>query len=69
MRDFEKISFKQFKKDVVDDINLYNEYKLPCRDSDSTAGYDIFLLEDLILQPGETKNTDSKIDLKRRSDY
>ena len=61
MRDFEKISFKQFKKDIVDDINLYSEYKLPYRDSDSTAGYDIFLLEDLILQPGESKKVPTGI--------
>ena len=46
MRDFEKISFEQFKKDVVDDIDLYDEYRLPQRDSNSTAGYDIYLLED-----------------------
>ena len=46
MRDFEKISFEQFKKDVTEDINLYNEYELPQRDSDSTAGYDIYLLQD-----------------------
>ena len=55
MRDFEKISFEQFKKDVLDDINLYNEYKLPQRDSDSTAGYDIYLLEDLVIEPNEIK--------------
>lgn len=55
MRDFEKISFEQFKKDITDDIKLYNEYKLPQRDSDSTAGYDIYLLEDLIIEPGEIK--------------
>ena len=24
MRDFEKISFEQFKKDIKDDIELYN---------------------------------------------
>lgn len=41
MRDFEKISFEQFKKDIKDDINLYNEFPLPHRDSLSTAGYDI----------------------------
>ena len=40
MRDFKKISFEQFKKDVADDKELYNKYKLPQRDSDSTAGYD-----------------------------
>ena len=55
MRDFEKISFEQFKTDITNDINLYNEYKLPQRDSDSTAGYDIYLLQDLIIKPGEIK--------------
>ena len=55
MRDFEKISFKQFKKDVAEDINLYNEYELHQRDSDSTAGYDIYLLQDLIIEPNEIK--------------
>lgn len=55
MRDFEKISFEQFKKDIKDDINLYNEYLLPQRDSDSTAGYDIYLLENLVLEPNEIK--------------
>ncbi len=54
MRDFEKISFEQ-KKDVTEDINLYNEYELPQRDSDSTAGYDIYLLQDLIIEPNEIK--------------
>ena len=55
MRDFKKISFEQFKKDIADDRDLYNEYKLPQRDSDSTAGYDIYLLEDLIIEPNEIK--------------
>ena len=55
MRDFEKISFEQFKKDIADDRDQYNEYKLPQRDSDSTAGYDIYLLEDLIIEPNEIK--------------
>ena len=55
MRDFEKISFEQFKKDVASDMVLYNEYKLPQRDSDSTAGYDIYLLEDLEIDSNEIK--------------
>lgn len=55
MRDFQKISFEQFKKDVKDDIELYNEYKLPQRDSKKTAGYDIYLLEDLVIKPNEIK--------------
>lgn len=55
MRDFEKISFEQFKKDVIDDYDEYKKYKLPARDSVKTAGYDIYLLSDIILEPGEIK--------------
>ena len=52
-RDFEKISFEQFKKDVKDDRKLYDEYSIPQRDSDLTAGYDILLLEDITIKPKE----------------
>lgn len=55
MRDFEKISFKQFKKDVGDDEMLYNQFQLPKRDSKSTAGYDLYLLQDLVIKPDEIK--------------
>lgn len=61
MRDFEKISFEQFKKDVKDDIELYNEYSLPQRDSVYTAGYDIYLLEELTIKPGERKKVPTGI--------
>lgn len=54
MRDFEKISFSQFCKDVSKDKALYERYKLPIRSSKLTAGYDIFLLEDLELKPNES---------------
>jgi len=53
MRDFEKISFEQFCKDVCNDKKMYDNYKLPIRDSKSTAGYDIYLLEDLELKPND----------------
>ena len=55
MRDFEKISFEQFKKDVTNDYDEYERYKLPSRDSKKTAAYDIFLLSDVKLEPGEIK--------------
>lgn len=55
MRDFEKISFEQFKKDVTDDYDEYENYKLPSRDSKKTAAYDIYLLSDVKLEPGEIK--------------
>ena len=53
MRDFEKISFEQFCKDVCNDKKIYDNYKLPVRDSKLTAGYDIYLLQDLELKPNE----------------
>ncbi len=55
MRKFEKISFEQFKKDVCDDIHLYNEYSLPKRMSKNAAAYDFFALYDYTLNPGEIK--------------
>lgn len=53
MRDFEKISFEQFCKDIKNDKELYKSYKLPSRSSSKTAGYDFYLIEDVILNPGE----------------
>lgn len=43
MRSFEKISFDQFKKDIIDDKNLYESYSLPKRSTKYAAGYDLFL--------------------------
>ena len=40
MRDYEKISFKQFKKDIKDDKKLYESYRLPSRGSTAASGYD-----------------------------
>ena len=37
---FEKISFEQFKKDICDDIDLYNSYNIPKRSTKESAGYD-----------------------------
>ena len=53
MRDFEKISFEQFSKDIASDHELYDSIIIPQRDSASTAGYDLHLLSDISLAPGE----------------
>ena len=53
MRDFEKISFEQFKKDIKDDKELYDSYKLPSRNSKKAAGYDFYLIEDIEMKPGD----------------
>ena len=44
-RFFEKISFKQFKKDIGDNKKLYNEIELPKRSTKNSAGYDIKSIE------------------------
>lgn len=55
MRKFEKISFEQFKKEVKNDLVLYEKYSLPKRGTKKSAGYDFYSITDLILKPGETK--------------
>lgn len=55
MRDFEKISFEQFSKDICNSIEKYENYRLPSRSSKGTAGYDIYLIDDIELEPGEIK--------------
>ncbi len=52
MRKFEKISFEQFKKDIKDDIELYNSYSLPKRGTKYSAGYDFEALIDFEIKPG-----------------
>ena len=55
MRYFEKISYEQFKKDISDDLELYNSYNLPKRSTKSSAGYDFEAIKDFVLKPGEIK--------------
>ena len=55
MRKFEKISFKQFKKDVCNDKALYEKIELPKRSTKNSAGYDIRSIESGIIKPGESK--------------
>ena len=55
MRRFEKISFKQFKKDVSDDKKLYDSIELPKRSTKNSAGYDIRTIESYVLKSGESK--------------
>lgn len=53
MRKFEKISFKEFQKEICNDINLYEEYKLPKRATKCSAGYDFYAIQDYVLKPHE----------------
>ena len=53
MRGFEKISFEQFKKDILDDNKVYKEYNLPKRSTKYSAGYDFSVISDYVIKPGE----------------
>ena len=68
MRDFEKISFEQFKKDIGDNLELYNEIKIPQRSSESTAGYDLPLLSDIKIEPNEIMKIPTGLKCKFNSD-
>jgi len=54
-RYFEKISYEQFKKDIEEEKNLYNEYVLPTRKTKYSAGYDLIAINDFEIAPGEIK--------------
>lgn len=68
MRYFEKISFEQFKKDISSDLDLYNEYTLPRRDTKYAAGYDFKALFDYTLEPGEIKKIPTGIKANMEGD-
>ncbi len=55
MRTFEKISFKQFKKDISSDKELYDSYNIPKRTTKYAAGYDFEAIEDFTIKPNEIK--------------
>jgi len=55
MRIFEKISFEQFKLDINNNEDVYNDYELPKRGTKHSAGYDFFAIESFSIKPGEIK--------------
>ncbi len=67
-RYFEKISFEQFKKDIEDNKELYEEYQLPRRSTKYSAGYDFFSLYDFVLRPGEIKKIPTGVKVNMNTD-
>ena len=53
MRKFEKISFKQYKKDVCDNLEDYNNFNLPKRSTKYSAGYDFEASQNYVIKPNE----------------
>lgn len=68
MRKFEKISFEQFKKDIIDDKKLYDEYNLPKRSTEYAAGYDFEAIELFTIKPGEIKKIPTGIKATMEND-
>jgi dUTP pyrophosphatase len=68
MRNFEKISFDRFKKDVADDIELYNAYNLPKRKTKFAAAYDFHAMGDYMLKPGETMKIPTGVKVAMEND-
>ena len=67
-RIFEKISFEQFRKDVCDDLQLYNDYKTPKRETKYAAGYDFYALCDYVLKPGDIMKIPTGIKVQMEAD-
>ena len=68
MRKFEKISFEQFKKDIIDDKELYESYSLPRRSTKNSAGYDFYALFDYTLKPKEIMKIPTGIKVSMEKD-
>jgi len=64
----EKISFEQFKKDIQDDIQLYNDYKTPKRGTKCSAGYDFYAIQPFSIQPGEVMKIPTGCKMKCNED-
>lgn len=68
MRKFEKISYEQFKRDIIDDRQLYEEYEIPSRETNYAAGYDFHALCDFVIKPGMTKKIPTGIKAEMEND-
>lgn len=53
MRKFEKISFEQYKKDVCDNLEDYNNFNPPKRSTKYSAGYDFEASQNYVIKPNE----------------
>ena len=66
MRKFEKISFKQFAKDLSE--GDYNSILLPVRKTKRSAGYDFISFLDITIKPGEVAKIPTGIKISLEDD-
>lgn len=67
-RYFEKISFKQFSRDISDDSELYLDYRMPSRKTKYAAGYDFYAISDFDIEPGCVKKIPTGIKVNMEDD-
>ncbi len=67
-RGFEKISWSAFRKEVEENKELYDNYSLPVLKTQKSAGYDIMLLQNIELKPGEIKKIPTGIKAYMKDD-
>lgn len=67
-RKFEKISYKQFSKDISDNKDLYESYEKPSRSTKTSAGYDFFAYQQIIIKPNEIVKIPTGIKAKFNED-
>lgn len=67
-RYFEKISFEQFKKDISNDMDSYNDYELPKRATKNSCGYDFYAIDDIVIKPHEIKKIPTGVKAKFNND-
>ncbi len=68
MRKFEKISFKQWKKDINSSREEYEAFELPKRHTKYSAGYDFKSPIDCVIPPGEIKKIPTGIKIMMNED-
>ncbi len=68
MRKFEKISFKQWKKDINTSREEYDSLELPKRQTKYSAGYDFKSPVDCVIHPGEVVKIPTGIKIRMNED-
>jgi len=67
-RYFEKISWEQWKKDIGNDREVYEDHELPKRQTKFSAGYDFKSPIDFVLHPGDVKKIPTGIKIAMNED-
>lgn len=67
-RYFEKISWEQWKKDIGNNREVYENHELPKRQTKFSAGYDFKSPIDFVLHPGDVKKIPTGVKIAMNED-